>query len=105
MKTARQELDIIDAYEETGSYRAAAALCGTTHKTVREVVKRRAAGQRPGRRPARPKLADEFTDLIYQRVKSTDGRITAKRLLPKARAASCQPASSSLMWVRNIRPT
>jgi transposase len=81
-------LDIIDAYEETGSYRAAAALCGTTHKTVREVVKRRAAGQRPGRRrPARPKLADEFTDLIYQRVKSTDGRITAKRLLPKARAA------------------
>ena len=31
MKTARETLDIITAYEETGSYRAAAELCGTTH--------------------------------------------------------------------------
>jgi transposase len=81
-------LDIINAYEETGSFRAAAALCGTTHKTVKAVVERRAAGQEAGRRrPARPRLADEFTDLIYQKVKKTDGRISAKRLLPIARAA------------------
>jgi hypothetical protein len=39
-------------------------------------------GQQPGRR--RPGLADEFTDLIYKKVKATDGRITAKRLLPVA---------------------
>ena len=67
MKTARDELDIINAYEETGSLRAAAALCGTTHKTVKRVLERRAAGQRPGRRRApRPGLlADEFTDLIF----------------------------------------
>ena len=38
MKTARDELDIINAYEETGSLRAAAALCGTTHKTVKRVL-------------------------------------------------------------------
>ncbi len=38
MKTARQELDIINTYEETGSLRAAAALCGTTHKTVKRVL-------------------------------------------------------------------
>lgn len=68
--------------------RAAAALCGTTHKTVKRVLERRAAGQRPGRRrPSRPGLAEPFTDLIYQKVKATDGRITAKRLLPIARAA------------------
>jgi transposase len=81
-------LDIINAYQETGSLRAAAELCGTTHKTVKRVLQRRAAGQRPGRRRApRPGLADEFADLIYKKVKATDGRITAKRLLPVARAA------------------
>lgn len=35
MKTAEDRLDIITAFQETGSYRAAAALCGTTHKTVK----------------------------------------------------------------------
>jgi transposase len=81
-------LDIINAYEETGSLRAAAVLCGTTHKTVKRVVERRAAGQRPGRRGTpRPGVAEPFIDLIYGRVKATDGRITAKRLLPVARAA------------------
>jgi transposase len=90
-------LDIINAYEETGSYRAAAALCGTTHKTVKRVIERRAAGQQPGRcRPARPRLADEFTDLIYKKVKATDGRITAKRLLPIARAAGYTGSARTL---------
>ena len=81
-------MDIINAYEETGSMRAAASLCGTTHKTVKRVLDRRAAGQRPGRRRGPvPGLADAFTDLIFNKVKTTDGRITAKRLLPLARAA------------------
>ncbi len=83
-------MDIINAYEETGSLRATAALCGTTHKTVKRVLDRRAAGQEPGRRVARPKpvgLAEPYTDLIFGKVKATDGRITAKRLLPTARAA------------------
>jgi transposase len=80
-------LDIINAYEETGSLRAAAALCGTTHKTVKRVLARREAGQRPGRRAPAPGLADDFTDLIFGKVRSTDGKITAKRLLPIARAA------------------
>jgi transposase len=81
-------LDIINAYEETGSMRAAAELCGTTHKTVKRVLERRAASQRPVRRRApQPGLAEPFTDLIYGKVKATDGRITAKRLLPVARAA------------------
>jgi transposase len=106
-------LDIINAYEETGSLRAAAALCGTTHKTVKRVLQRRAAGQRPGRRRApRPGLAEPFTDLIYQRVKATDGRITAKRLLPTARAAGYvgsartfrrAVAAQKVLWRRHRR--
>jgi hypothetical protein len=90
-------LDIINAYEETGSLRAAAALCGTTHKTVKRVLERRTAGQRPGRRriPV-PGLADPFTDLIFARVKATDGRITAKRLLPVVRAAGYPGSARTL---------
>jgi transposase len=97
LKTATEELDIINAYEETGSMRAAAELCGTTHKTVKRVLARRAAGQRPGRRRApRPGLAEPFTDLIYRKVKATDGRITTKRLLPVARAAGYTGSARTL---------
>jgi hypothetical protein len=31
VKSAREQLDILTAYHELGSYRAAAALCGTTN--------------------------------------------------------------------------
>jgi transposase len=90
-------LDIINAYEETGSLRAAAALCGTTHKTVKRVLERRAAGQRLGRRRApHPGLADAFADLIFGKVKTTDGRITAKRLLPLVHAAGYTGSARTL---------
>jgi hypothetical protein len=52
VKSAKERLEIISAYQQTGSYRAAAALCGTT---VRRVIERqRAGGVRPPR-PPRPK--------------------------------------------------
>jgi hypothetical protein len=72
------------AYAELGSYRAAAALCGTTHKTVRRVVERRQSPSPP--RSARPKKTDPFVALIAAKVRATDGRISAKRLLPLCRA-------------------
>jgi transposase len=78
-------LDILQAYRQLGSYRAAAQLCGTTHKTVRRVVARGANG--PGERPARPHNTDTVKSLIAERIQETDGRISAKRLLPTAQAA------------------
>ena len=33
-------MDIISAYREVGTYRGAAAICGTTHKTVKRVIAR-----------------------------------------------------------------
>jgi transposase len=85
VKSARNQLDILSAYHELGSYRAAAALCGTTHRTVRHVVERQ--GQPPVERPTRPKTTDPLGVLIAERVRTTDGRISAKRLLPTCRAA------------------
>ena len=31
-------MDIVAAFEQVGTYRGAAALCGTTHKTVKRVI-------------------------------------------------------------------
>ena len=85
MKSARDQLDILSAYNELGSFRAAAALCGTTHKTVRRVIERR--NVTPAQRPPRPKSTDQLADLIAERVRASDGRISAKRLMPACRAA------------------
>lgn len=94
MKSAREQLNILTAYEELGSYRAAAALCGTTHKTVRRVIERRSGP--PAERPARPRNTDPLTTLIAERVRATDGRISAKRLLPVCRAAGYTGSARSL---------
>jgi transposase len=81
-------MEIVNAYEAVGSYRGAAALCGTTHQTVKRVLERRQTGQ-VGRRPppARSRNTAAVTELITERVRTTDGRISAKRLLPLAQAA------------------
>lgn len=83
----REELDIITAYNLVETYRGAAAICGTTHKTVKNVVLRHAAGgARPERAP-RPANYEVVRDLVATAVESSKGRISAKRLLPRARAA------------------
>src|ERR671929_833103 len=88
VKSLRDEMEIVNAYELIGSYRGAAALCGTTAKTVKRVLERRAAGQ-VGRRPSPPRVRNTAAvmDLIRQKVRASDGRISAKRLLATARAA------------------
>ena len=86
MKTARDEMDIVNAYQAVGTYRGAAALCGTTHKTVRRVIERRAREQ-VGRASAGEALAAPVLSIIEDRVRQSDGRISAKRLLPVVRAA------------------
>ena len=87
VKSARERMQIVSAYNELSSYRAAAELCGTTHKTVRRVVERQRAGGLAPPRRKRPKNTDPVADLVAERVAATDGRISAKRLLPAARAA------------------
>ena len=80
-------MDIISAYREVGSYRGAAAISGTTPKTVKRVIARHeSGGAAPDRRP-RAHNYDAVTALVAERVEKTRGRISAKRLLPAARAA------------------
>jgi hypothetical protein len=53
-------MNIISAYHQVGTYRGAAELCGTTHKTVKRVIERAEAGGPPPREP-RPRNVDAFT--------------------------------------------
>lgn len=92
MKSARERMDVIAAYRDVGTYRGAAAICGTTHKTVKRVIVAHQAasgnvGTAVAPRAPRSRNYDEVADLVTRRVEATSGRITAKRLLPEAVAA------------------
>jgi transposase len=80
-------MDIISAYREVGTYRGAAAMCATTPKTVKRVIDRHEGGGAAPARAAREHNYDDVRDLVAERVKKTQGRISAKRLLPAVRAA------------------
>jgi transposase len=80
-------MDIIAAYREVGTYRGAAVVSGTTHKTVKRVIARLEAGGGTPVRVPRGHNYDGVAVLVAGRVEKTAGRISAKRLLPAARAA------------------
>ena len=80
-------MDIISAYREAGTYRGAAAISGTTPKTVRRVIARHEAGGGTPARSLRGHNYDAVAVLVAERVDKTSARISAKRLLPAARAA------------------
>ena len=87
MKSARENMDIIAAYQQVGTYRGAAVMCGTTHKTVKRIIERAEAGGKMPDRAGRGRNYDLVAELVADRVGVTKGRISAKRLLPAARAA------------------
>ena len=86
MKSAREKMNMIAAYRDVGSYRGAAAICGTTPKTIRRAVERAQSESQPQRR-RREKNVDAVRDVVARRIEKTQGRISAKRLLPEATAA------------------
>lgn len=83
-------MDIISAYREVGSYRGAAAVCGTTHETVRRVIAAHEVSE--------ARNYDGLADLVTERVKATKGRISAKRLLPARTAGFTGSAGTSAGW-------
>lgn len=88
MKNARERMDVIAAYREVGTYRGAAEICGTTHKTAKRIIEAHQAGKEvPRSRASRARNYDIVADVVADRVKKTSGRISAKRLLAEAKAA------------------
>lgn len=81
MKNAKERMDVIAAYRDVGTYRGAAAICGTTHKTVRRIIEAHEAagtGQVPAK-PVRARNYDEVAELVAEAVAKTFGKISAKR--------------------------
>ncbi|MCW2616331.1 MAG: Integrase catalytic region [Frankiales bacterium] len=82
--SARKKLDVITAYREVGTYRGAAEICGVTHKTVKRIVEQHQEG---AQRAERRRNYEVVRPLVVRELEQTKGKISAKRLLPKARAA------------------
>ena len=74
---------------------------GTTHKTVKRVIARHEAGGAAPARAPRARNYDVVAALVAERVEKTPGRISAKRLLPVARAAGMPGRrGTSAAWSR-----
>ena len=68
MKRNEEIVEILEAYDLTGSYRAAAELAGCDHHTVARYVALREAGQPPIAREHRVRPIDEYLDKIEELV-------------------------------------
>jgi transposase len=77
VKNSREIMEILEAYDLTGSYRAAAELAGCDHHTVARYVKMRAAGRQPETRRHRERAIDAYLPKIEELVHRSQGRIRA----------------------------
>jgi hypothetical protein len=77
MKSNEEIMEILEAYDLTGSYRGAAELVGCDHHTVAHYVALRTAGGTAGDRAARTKMIDEYMPKIEELVERSKGRIGA----------------------------
>ena len=90
MLTARENMDVVAAFENVGTYRGAAVMCGVDPKTVKRKVDahRRSALTNQRQRRTRPVRNTEVVrSVVAEKIAETRGKMTAKRLLPIARAA------------------
>ena len=78
MKSAEEIMEILEAYDLTGSFRDAAELAGCSHHTVASLVAARERGQlTPGRAGRREMLADPYREKLEEWVDHSRGKVRA----------------------------
>ena len=78
MKSDEEIMEILEAYDLTGSFRGAAELAGCSHHTVEHWVVAREDGRlASGRAEPRPMLIDDFLPKLEEWVERSRGRIRA----------------------------
>ena len=77
MKSAEEIMEILEAFDLTGSYRDAGELAGVSHHTVARYVTARDAGRLSDRPAARPQLIDEFLPTVEEWVERSRGKVRA----------------------------
>jgi transposase len=70
-------MEILEAYDLTGSLRAAAELAGCSHHTVARYVAAREAGGRVENPAVRPQMIDEFLPKVEEWMQRSGGRVRA----------------------------
>ncbi|MGV9324118.1 IS21 family transposase [Streptosporangium sandarakinum] len=80
MKTNEEIMEILAAYDLTGSYRKAAAVVGCDHHTVRRYVRLRRAGTAAPEPVRRAKLIDAFMPKIEELIEQSHGKIGADQV-------------------------
>ncbi len=68
-------MEILDAYDLTGSLRDAGELAGCSHHTVKHYVERRAAAGVLDKAAARPQLIDAYLDKVEEWVERSQGKV------------------------------
>jgi hypothetical protein len=78
LKSAEEIMEILEAYDLTGSYRDAGELAGCSHHTVAGYVRARDEGRlTPGRAARRPMLVDGFLPKLEEWVERSKGKLRA----------------------------
>ena len=77
VKSYEEAMRILEAFDLTGLYRAAAALAGCDHHTVARCVAARDAGRGAAQPVDRPHLVDPFVEKVEEWVERSRGRIRA----------------------------
>src|SRR5688500_1209454 len=78
LKSAEEIMQILEAYDLTGSYRDAGELAGCSHHTVAHYVEAREEGRlTPGRAERRPMLIDAFLPKVEEWVDRSRGKVRA----------------------------
>jgi len=70
-------MNILEAYDLTGSLRDAAELAGCSHHTVARYVAERERGAAPGAPPRRPGVIDPFLPKLEELVDRSKGKVRA----------------------------
>src|SRR5215831_16656956 len=78
MLPEEKEMEVLEVYDLTRSYRDTAELCGVDHHTVARVVTARAVSVGvPEGPPLCSKVAGAFIDKIVEWINRSDGRVRA----------------------------
>ena len=77
LKSGKEIMEILEAFDTTGCAYSAAQLVGCDPKTVQRYVDRRDAGVDPSAKTPRPKLIDPFMDKVEELVERSRGKIRA----------------------------
>jgi hypothetical protein len=86
MLPKERQMQVLEAYDLTRSFRAAGQLTGVDHHTVARVVTARALGQSVDDQSIRSKVADAFAEKIVEWIERSGGKVRADVVHEKLRA-------------------